>query len=156
MSNVVELMNIIKKIAMFQTLIQSAFDGDVYANWNSAEIKYASFNVGLQSVTYNNNLMTYSLILYYGDRLLQDKTNVNQIYTDGINALQSIVNFLNKASNVEISDEIIYTPFEQNFADYLAGVYTTINLTTGSSLGTCYDELFMSWVLGMDLPAILS
>ena len=156
MNNIVELINTIKKIAVFQTLIQSAYDGDVYANWNSAEIKYASFNVGLQSVTYENNLMTYTLVLYYGDRLLQDKSNANQIYTDGINSLQSIINFLNRASNVEIAGSVVYTPFEQNFADYLAGVYTTIELTTNSSLGTCYDELFMDWVLGMELPAILS
>lgn len=126
----VELMETIKRIALHQIVIQSAFDGDAYLNWNSSEIRYGSFNVGLRDITYNGNLTTYSLVLYYGDRLLQDGSNANQIYTDGINALQSIINLLNRASNVEIEDDIRYTPFIQTFADYLAGVYTTINLTT--------------------------
>lgn len=156
MSNVVELIDIIKKIALSQNLIQSAFDGDVYTNWNSSEIKYGSFNVGIQSISYSNNLITYTLVLYYGDRLLQDRTNANQIYADGVNALQSVINLINTASNVEIAGDIIYTPFEQTFTDYLAGVYTTIDLTTESSLGTCYDSLTINWVLGMNLPAILS
>lgn len=156
MSNVVELMDAIKKIALFQNLVQSSFDGDVYNNWNSSEIKYASFNVGLESASYSNNLITYNLVLYYGDRLQQDKSNVNQIYTDGINSLQSVINYLNRASNIEIAGDILYTPFEQTFADYLAGVYTQIALTTESSLGDCYDSLTTQWVLGMDLPAILS
>lgn len=155
--NVVEIIDTIKKIALYQNFIRSAFDGDVYDNWNNGtEVRYGSFNIGLQNITYSNNLVTYSLVMYYGDRLTQDKTNANQIYTDGVNALQSIINFLNKASNVEVSGDIIYTPFEQKFMDYLAGVYTTIELTTESQLGTCYDSLFTSWVLGMDLPAILS
>jgi hypothetical protein len=126
----VELMETIKRIALHQIVIQSAFDGDAYLNWNSSEIRYGSFNVSLRDITYNGNLTTYSLVLYYGDRLLQDGSNANQIYTDGINALQSIINLLNRASNVEIEDDIRYTPFIQTFADYLAGVYTTINLTT--------------------------
>ena len=126
----VELMETIKRIALHQIVIQSAFDGDAYLNWNSSEIRYGSFNVSLRDITYNGNLTTYSLVLYYGDRLLQDGSNTNQIYTDGINALQSIINLLNRASNVEIEDDIRYTPFIQTFADYLAGVYTTINLTT--------------------------
>lgn len=128
--SIVELIETIKRIALHQTVIQSAFDGDAYINWNSSEIKYGSFNVGLKNITYDGNLTTYSLVLYYGDRLLQDGSNANQIYTDGINSLQSIINLLNRASNVEIEDDIRYTPFIQNFADYLAGVYTTINLTT--------------------------
>lgn len=128
--SIVELIDTIKRIALHQTVIQSAFDGDAYINWNSSEIKYGSFNVGLKNITYDGNLTTYSLVLYYGDRLLQDGSNANQIYTDGINSLQSIINLLNRASNVEIEDDIRYTPFIQNFADYLAGVYTTINLTT--------------------------
>lgn len=156
MSNVVELIDTIKKIALSQNLIQSAFDGDVYTNWNSSEIKYGSFNVGLQSVSYSKNLITYTLMLYYCDRLLQDRTNANQIFIDGSNALQSVINQINKDSNVEIAGDIIYTPFEQTFSDYLAGVYTTIDLTTESSLGTCYDSLTITWVLGMNLPAILS
>ena len=135
--NISELINIIKDIAVQQMQVHSSFDGDVYENWDSKEIKYGSVNVALQSITYDGNLCTYSLILYYGDRLLQDKKNVNLIYSDGVVALQSIINTLEAEYGVDIPQSVIYTPFEQKFADYLAGVYATFDVVTESELGYC-------------------
>ena len=93
--NTIEIINKIKEVALSQATVSSVYDGDVYTNWNSAEVKFASVNVGIQEISNDNNLTTYSVVLYYGDRLLQDKKNVNSIYTDGVNTLQSIVNILN-------------------------------------------------------------
>lgn len=140
--NVNELMNKIKEVALSQTIIKSVYDGDVYDNWNSAEVKYGSLNIGLQSTSYNGNTVTYTMILYYGDRLLQDKSNVNAIYSDGINAIQSVINILNQIEHVDIPEQIEYTPFEQKFMDYLAGMYATVEITTESSLGLCNMDDF--------------
>lgn len=140
--NVNEIINIIKDIANEQKGVQSSFDGDVYENWNSTEIKYGSVNIGFQSLTYNGNLCTYSIVLYYGDRLQQDKANVNSIYSDGIRILQSIINELNNTEGVDIDEQIIYTPFEQKFADYLAGVYATVDISCESELGLCAIDDF--------------
>lgn len=136
--NVNQLVNIIKEVALTQTHVKTVYDGDVYENWNSAEAKYGSMNIGLQSIVYNGNQVTYTFIIYYGDRLLQDKSNVNSIYTDGFNAIQSVVNILNREYMLDIIDEgITYTPFEQRFMDYLAGVYAQVEITTDSELGLC-------------------
>lgn len=135
--NVNQLVHIIKEVALTQTPVKTVYDGDVYENWNSAEVKYGSMNIGLQSMVYNGNQVTYTFILYYGDRLLQDKSNVNSIYTDGLNAIQAVVNILNREYMLDIDEGIIYTPFEQKFMDYLAGVYAQVEITADSELGLC-------------------
>lgn len=140
--NVNEIVNIIKDIAKVQKGVHSVFDGDVYENWNSAEAKYGSVNIGLQNMTYNANFITYTFVLYYGDRLLQDKKNVNSVYSDGLRVLQSIINKLNTEDGVDIPEEIVYTPFEQKFMDYLAGVYASVDITCESELGMCDIEEF--------------
>lgn len=134
--NVNEIINIIKEVALEQP-IESVYDGDVYEMWNSAEAKYGSVNIGLQSMTYNDQNITYTFVLYYGDRLMQDKTNANSIYTDGIRILQSILNTLSEKHDIIVQDSIIYTPFQQKFMDFLAGVYVQVDLTTDSELGLC-------------------
>lgn len=135
--NVNEITDKIKEIAISLETVNSVFEGDVYENWNSAEIKYGSFNVGLQNVSNDRNLCTYTFVFYYGDILTQDKSNVNSIYTDGINTIQSVINVLNTLDMVDIQEPITFTPFEQNFMDYLAGVYAQVNITTDSTLGYC-------------------
>ena len=135
--NVIELINKIKEVALSQETVNSVYDGDVYTNWNSAEVKYASVNIGLQEISNDGNFTTYSVVLYYGDRLLQDKKNVNAVWTDGTNTLQSIVNILNTIDMIDITEPITYIPFEQQFMDYLAGVYATVNIITDSSIGDC-------------------
>ena len=135
--NVIELINKIKEVALSQGTVNSVYDGDVYTNWNSAEVKYGSINIGLQEISNDGNFTTYSVVLYYGDRLIQDKKNVNSIWTDGTNTLQSIINILNTIDMVDIESPITYTLFEQQFMDYLAGVYATVNITTDSAIGGC-------------------
>lgn len=134
--NVNQITDKIKEIAISLETVNSVFEGDVYDNWNSSEIKYGSFNVGLQNVSNDGNLCTYTFVFYYGDRLTQDKSNANSIYSDGVNTIQSVINVLNYMQ-FDISEQINYTPFEQKFMDYLAGVYATVNIVTSSSLGFC-------------------
>jgi len=135
--NVNEVINKIKEVALSQQTVKSVFDGDVYTNWNSAEIKFGSVNIGIQNIINNGYNTTYSLVLYYGDRLLQDGKNVNSIYTDGSNTLQSIINILNTIEMIDIEGEVTYTPFQQQFMDFLAGVYCQVELTTDSAIGLC-------------------
>ena len=51
--NVNELIHKICEIALSQDTIKSVYNGDVYDNWNSAEVNYGSLNIGLQKITYN-------------------------------------------------------------------------------------------------------
>ena len=82
-------------------------------------------------------MCTYSFIFYYGDRLLQDKKNINSIFTDGVNSIQAVVNLLNQEDKIDIEGQVMYTPFEQQFMDYLAGVYAQVDITVPSPIGLC-------------------
>lgn len=135
--NAIELINKIKEVSISQEVVNSVYDGDVYTNWNSGEINYGSINIGLREITYDEQYVTYSFIFYYGDRLLQDDSNSNQIITDGINAIQSVINILNTIDFINIDGNIIYTPFVQKFSDYLGGVYAQVDITTDSPIGLC-------------------
>lgn len=139
--NVNELIHKICEVALSQETVKSVYHGDVYTNWNSAEVNYGSLNIGLQNITYNDQMCTYSFILYYGDRLLQDKHNINSIFTDGVNTIQSVINLLD-TGDMDIESNVVYTPFEQQFMDYLAGVYAQVNITTQSPIGLCSMDAY--------------
>lgn len=141
--NLIELIQKIKMIALNLKLVNSAYDGDVYTNWNSKQVNYGSVNIGIRTIETEGNLCTYTVMLYYGDRLMQDDRNTNEIFIDGVNVLQSIVNGLNNIDELDVSGSILYTPFQQEFADYLAGVYCELNITTNSVLGYCELEEFI-------------
>lgn len=151
----VELVEAIKAIALLQNTVKSAKDGDVYDNWNSAEVKYGAFNIGLESMHHEGQQCTYTFILYYGDRLTQDRINRNEIWADGMVTLQTIVNALGSIDGIEVPEEVDYTPYEQKFMDYLAGVWCRVDVTIESLIGECGDYLNTEWRLGMPLPALL-
>ena len=139
-----ELVILFKTIAVSQPTVKSVYDGDVYDNWNSAEVQYGSINMGLETISYDSNMCTFTVLMYYADRLKQDKSNVNSIYTDGVNTIQSVLNSMNQEDGIDIITNVVYTPFQQTFMDNLAGVYTEVEITTESSLGLCtfadFDE----------------
>lgn len=139
--NLVELITLLKEKFNNIALVHSVFDGVVYDNWNSTEIKYGSVNIGVRNITYNQQSITYDLVIYYGDRLLQNTSNMNQIFTDGVNVIQSVINDLDDY-HIDITEEVVYTPFDQKFADYLAGVYATIQITTESTIGVCNNLMY--------------
>ena len=150
--NVNQIIQLVKDIASVQTGVNSVYDGDVYENWNSAETKYGSFNIGLENATYDSQNITYTVVLYYGDRLLQDNSNSNDLYTDGIRVLQSIINKLRTIDgigvNLGVDEEIEYSFINQgflkddngNFVDIIGGAYTRINIYCPSELGLCYMD----------------
>ena len=150
--NVNQIINLIREVAISQTMVNSVYDGDVYANWNKLDVKYGSVNVGLKEITYDikRGQNIYSFILYYGDRLLSDNSNSNDIYTDGIRVLQSIINNLNNQSNLDVvidMDNITYYPIypygfyqpndDNTYQDLIAGVNVEIDVTVPSELDAC-------------------
>ena len=138
--NIQELITHIKNQASKLQMVKSILDGDVYKNWNTSQLKYGSVNVAVESITRNDNYISYDIVLYYGDRLLQDDSNANAVYADGINVLQTIINSLEE--ELEVSSPIQYTPFIQSFADYLGGVYCRLTISSEFTLGTCLMDAY--------------
>lgn len=134
--NVSNLFRITKDIASKVKTVRSVYDGDVYSIWNTEEVKYASFVVALNSAGKQNNTRVYNLILYYGDRLMQDNSNRNAVVDDAMNTLQTIVNKLNEYDSLDCEDYTFH-PFEQKFLDYIAGAYVELTITAEDELGVC-------------------
>lgn len=122
----VELINHIKEVAASLSMVQSVYSEDVYINWNSKEVKFASVNVAVETITRNETNAEYAVVLYYADRLLQDRSNSEAVYNDAVNVLQTILTNLNE--DLEVVYPVQYTPFSQKFADYLAGAYCRVNI----------------------------
>ncbi len=115
--------------------------GNVYDNWNAKSGSYGAVNVDIETLTQSGMMTTANLVLYYGDRLTPDGSNEVDLYEDGLNVLQSIIN------NVQISadeegimlsfDNYVATPFRQQFSDELAGVYARVIVRYQNDIGQC-------------------
>lgn len=74
-------------------------------------------------------------MLYYGDRLLKDGSNRNAIFDDGVSVLLTLLDKL--PDELTYQTPVVFTPFEQQFSDNLAGVYCQVIFETEYELGTC-------------------
>lgn len=131
-----QLFRNIKQIAASVKTVRSAYDGDVYTIWNTDEVKYASVVVSLNYGQKQDNTRVYNVILYYGDRLMQDNSNKNSIFDDAFNTLQTIINELTSVDGLD-TEEYTIRFFEQKFADDLAGAWVELNVTAEDELGAC-------------------
>ena len=136
--NKVELNKYIESICTQIPLVNSFYTQDVYEIWNTKEVKYGSVSFYVQSSSVGENSTTWTGLIYYADRLLEDKSNLDQIHTDAVNVITSVMNTIygdedivsiNFPTNVEL--------FEQSFVDWLAGGYATIQIETDNSINGC-------------------
>jgi len=135
--NLITTLNYITDIAESLQLVNSAYKGSPYDHWNSSEIKYGSVCVAVENVS-RDSLMTYNLVLYYADRLTQDRSNLYEVQTDATTILTSILNSLDEIGDVETPYNIEL--FDQQFSDYLAGGFVRFGLVIESPLGDCEME----------------
>lgn len=87
---------------------------------------------------------TYAFTLFYVDRLTEDRGNLTEIHSVGVDVLGNILRTL--ADEVEVAGWTV-TPFSgQRLGDECAGVYASVELTApaDSLCGHTYEE----WVLG--------
>ena len=124
-----QIIDILKGIALSQANIRSATDGDIYDALNgSLRVKYGAFHINQTSHQTTENTDTYGLNLFYVDRLEDDDSNRLQIQSIGKTVLDNIVRTFCEDYDTDMPT-ITYTPFTQRFTDMTAGVYATITLT---------------------------
>lgn len=133
-----DLFKAIKDIAY--RYVKTATEGDVYSIWNSNEIKYSAFNIALDSIEVEDTNLSYNVVMYYGDRLINNDSNFNFVVADGIRIMSSIINDISDIDSIDIDNNYNITPFQQQFADYLGGVYVRLTIT-GNNLDLCDIEI---------------
>ena len=141
--NIVQINKFIEKIAGCTELVHSFYTDSVYECWNgSGDVDYGSFVFCIKKTRMRERTMIYDAIVYYGDRLLDDKSNRDAIWSDATNVIQSIIGAVNNVEG-EISIGYPYeiNLFEQKFADELAGAYANISIEV-EGVGECADLLY--------------
>ena len=140
--NIVQLNNFIEKIVSCTEIVKSFYTNSVYECWNAEEVKYGSISFCITKTQMRERTMTYDAIIYYGDRLLEDKSNRNAIWSDATQVIQSIIGTVNSVDGeITISYPYNLTLFEQKFADELAGAYAEISIEV-EGVGECGDLLY--------------
>lgn len=136
--NIIQLYDIVGNYAKGLTNVNNYSTGDVYTNWNSKEIRYASVNMAIESVEEYEEHQVYNAIIYYGDRLVEGGNNKYQVQTEAVRLLKDIVKHLRGINNVDVEKDVTYQLFEQDFGDYLAGAYCRVRVEDATEL--CPDE----------------
>ena len=137
--NTRELVQYIKTIADNIPIVMSFNDTDPYTYWNSQEVKYGSVVFAVKGYNQLNGVTRYNCVIYYGDRVLKDESNVNNIYTDAQTTINTII------TNVELADGTVtvvsgspaITFFRQRFLDELAGGYCNFTIEADDAVGAC-------------------
>lgn len=137
--NIRELTSYIKKIVDTIPVVYSFNDVDPYSYWNSQEVKYGSVIFAVKGYLRLGSVNRYNCILYYGDRVLPDESNVNDIYTDAQNVINHIIgNIILSQSNINIMEgSPSITLFRQRFLDDLAGGYCNFTIEDAEMVGDC-------------------
>lgn len=140
-----ELVRKIERIASAQPTINMIVENDVDKLNAVASAQYGvfSFVLGQHSTSANSDWMTYSLTLYYIDRLAEDESNLLEVHSVGVQTLDNIVRSLaQEEPHVSVSN-YTFQPFLHSFADKCAGVYITVNIQ--ALRGSMCAEKHISW-----------
>ena len=133
-----QIINELLKIGGKQKNVNYTGEGDIYTLNANASIDYGVFFITQNQHTQDENTITYSLNLYYIDRLLENEQNTLPIQSTGMIVLGNIINKFNESvDECEIEYSITYQPFTHRFADACAGVYAVVNLTVDNNIGVC-------------------
>lgn len=131
--NLAQFITYVKETSLRSPFINQAIDGDVY-QINSIENQYGIFCVTPMSVTTTDNIMTINSTMFYVDRLVEGETNMNQIQSDGVTCLKTIIEEITNDEDVDISldSDVIYTIFRYKFTDECAGVFAEVSLNVSN------------------------
>ena len=135
-----EIINKLKDIAISKPNINYVGDGDVYTLNSLPNIDYSVFFITQNDHSIYQDTITYSLNLFYIDRISDSEDNTLNIQSDGMLQLTNIINTLVFSEDVDVDGDITFVPFIQRFADQCSGVYCTVRFICDNNLGTCSYE----------------
>ena len=101
--------------------VQSVYSGDAALMWNTQEVKYASVAFTLQSTRENNGNLYHTFRIYAGDRLTDDQTNRDELYSKLYGILHDGLNALSVADGINgVEDNRVYEYAPLKMFDVLA------------------------------------
>lgn len=134
-----EIINRIEQAAAAQPAVKMIVRGDVYKLNAEPAAEYGAFAwTQRQHAEDIDGFQRWRFVLFYVDRLSDDKSNAVQAQSVGCAVLSNIVRTLVASGELDAGEWTIDT-FTERFADECAGAYTTITFETEAS-ETCETE----------------
>lgn len=133
----IDVVNNFKDIAIQQHNINYVGDGDIYSLNNLPNLDYGVFYVTQTNHTQSEDTISYTLTLFYVDRLFTDHSNRLQIQSNAIITLANIINIFAETYDVEVGYDINYTTFIQRFTDECSGAFCNVTITVDNNIGLC-------------------
>lgn len=130
-----ELLVNICNISIKEKLVQSAMSGTSLYNINPKSVKFYPLLFASPTGQHiiKEHTTTFTITLYYFDRLLEDLSNDIDIYSTAIEELKNIVKAIENLQGVlKVNDQWRCTNFNdtESFNDALAGAWCTIEIVT--------------------------
>lgn len=130
-----ETIRTLEAIALEQHGVAMVIENDVFKLNSIPNAKYGVFayTQGQHTTSIDGDIATYSLTLFYIDRLTADKSNQIEIQSTGTQILRNILYMMSEL-DFQISNMPIQ-PFNQRFADECAGVYCEVSIGASNGCG---------------------
>ena len=135
-----EIINKLLTIAGNKPNIKFVGEGDIYELNHLTNIEYSVFYITQSNTTIEKGITTYSLNLFYVDRIIDGADNHLLVQSNGIDAITNIINELVLTEVVDIEGDVVFTTFFQRFSDDCSGVYAKVSFVTENNIGICSFE----------------
>ena len=133
------IVDVISAIASGEKNVNTIIQGDVYALDSLPNTKYSVFCITQNDHTEREDFIYFNFTLFYIDRLTNDDShNELLIQSTGMQVLRNIIRKACNHLDVDVTADLVYTNFEQRFADVCAGTY--VNVEFEVPLDLCFED----------------
>lgn len=124
-----DTVRIIEASAMKLNTINMIVENDVFKLNGYTDARYGvfAFTQGQHRYHHDEGLMELNFTLYYIDRLTDDHRNQLACQSTGISTLTTLIRRL-QLSDLDITSNVLYQPFNEKFEDDCAGVYCDVRI----------------------------
>lgn len=130
----------IEQYAMQTQNVQKYTIGDPYLIFNSLNMTYPVFNAALNYIQYQDHTAVLNMSFYYAGKLKNDSSNLYDLQSEGINALWNVLKKMEDGIELDGISYVQITPFQQKFADILAGAWCTVDIEIPLNPCENYDK----------------
>ena len=115
----------LKAVALSQPSVRTVVENDVFRLNAQPSVEYGvfAFTQGQHNANLDTGVTTYTMTLFYVDRLTEDASNEVEVQSVGMDTLRNIIATL--ADEFGITAWTINT-FNQRFTDLCAGAFATV------------------------------
>jgi hypothetical protein len=129
-------------VAAQQPGINEIIPGDVYMLNSKKDAEFGVFSWQHrqhQEISDIPDLRYYSFTIFYIDRQTQDRSNILEAQSTGLEVLSNIIKTIVDTLEIELQTNVVYQPFEQRFSQECAGCYANVTFVVPNSC-ICPEE----------------